>query len=74
MENTTPRKAWETPRVFVLGAEGTKAFSIKGTFESTTQKTYNVKGSDCTIIKGKQYCTTHPLIVNGYHGADGPLS
>jgi hypothetical protein len=33
METTTPRKVWDTPKVFVLGAEGTQAYDIKGTNE-----------------------------------------
>ena len=73
MENTTPRKAWETPRVFVLGAEGTKATSIKGTHEYTTYKTYSVAGS-CKTFSGVKYCTVHPEKVGYVHGADGALS
>jgi hypothetical protein len=30
MENTTSRKVWETPKVFVLGAESTQGFQVGG--------------------------------------------
>ena len=39
MENTTSRKVWETPKVFVLGAEGTQGFKTAGTNEATNHLT-----------------------------------
>lgn len=30
----TPRKTWQTPQVFVLGAEGTQAYQEKGVAET----------------------------------------
>ena len=29
----SPRKTWQTPQVFVLGAEGTQAYKVAGTNE-----------------------------------------
>jgi hypothetical protein len=37
--NTTPRKAWSTPQVFVLGAEGTQAYQKNGTKETPVHYT-----------------------------------
>ena len=33
---TTPRKTWNTPQIFVLGAEGTRAYSANAASENVT--------------------------------------
>jgi hypothetical protein len=53
----SPRKAWQTPQVFVLGAEGTQAYKVAGTNEDLihlasqvvhlpVSTTLTIKGSD----------------------------
>ena len=60
-------KAWETPRVFVLGAEGTQSVNVKGTTEHTIIKTGYGKGS--CLPSHPSYCKvttyTYGYVVGG---------
>lgn len=39
MENKTPHKVWETPKVFILGAESTDGYKTLGTNEQQNHLT-----------------------------------
>ena len=66
MENTAPRKAWETPRVFVLGAEGTQSVLSKGATEHTAHKIIYNPHSCAPTSGGKILCQSITTSVFGY--------
>lgn len=58
--NTTPRKAWQTPQVFVLGVEGTQSYKAGGVNETGNHQAglwTHTSGTKFNQIKGSSAST-----------------
>lgn len=63
MGTNTPRKTWQTPAVFVLGAENTEAYKVGGSKESA-----NHQDTLYTHTGGSAFKTKLAGSVNTYKG------